>query len=468
MGLVYDPKPEFLPLLFSLRGATEEAIRTGTSSVKVMNPFDERCCAWDMAKDITGPVTARQIATILVPESDSKSSAGSFFTDATRDLLTGVMLAFIECVPEEQSWTFRDVLLTMLYEPYLRFILSLNRTRDKREFPMLDRLQKSYLGGDERTVSNIRASINTKLAVYEPIAAMWERALKEDKRRKVSLLDWSKGGSSDVLVLGNDESSRYSIDALNRAIFKRACECLLSRKEQTPLQRESGDSQVWVILDEVREAGKLDGLSSLMTKGRSKGVCMVLGFQDINGLRDVYSEEIANEIVAQCNNISIMRVNSPDTANWASELFGRRKLTAKSKDVSLGREGHVQIGRGASEQELPYLFSADFLYLPLPNTTAKVTGYIKSPDLNPENGISEISFSVPLESKNASQSQVNQTFLEYEPSNEREHYLCPWDEKDWERLGLDTIISAPIKYNSPEHHLPKIESETLTLRKVKK
>lgn len=450
-GLVYDPKPEFLPLLFDLKNDTEQSILEGTSKVKVLNPLDVRCCAWDMAKDITGLISARQVASILVPDSESKGSSEGFFTDAVRDLLAGVMLAFIECAPNEGSWTFRDIVLTMLYEPYLRFILSIPETRNKLPFLTSNRLLNSYLDGDQRTVSNIRATINTKISLYEPIAAMWEYALSQSENRKFSIVDWALGQTREVLVLGNDESSRFSIDALNRAIFKRASECLLSREEQTQAQKDSGSEQVWVVLDEVREAGKLDGLSSIMTKGRSKGVCAVLGFQDINGLRATYGEEVANEIVAQCNNFAILRLNSPETAQWASDLFGKRKLETGSGGITFGQT--TQFNSGTTEQELPYLFTADFLYLPTPGTSRGVNGFLKDPGIDPEKNFSDIKFTVSTQIKPIKNTKGN--FAAYNKcKNESLFYLKPWDTADWKRLGFMGDVPSWKNAEEPDNAPP--------------
>ena len=86
---------------------------------------------------------------------------------------------------------------------------------------------------------------------------------------------------------------RQSLDAINQAIFKRAAELLLA-------QDESPERETWIILDELREAGKLDGLTSLLSKGRSFGARVVVGFQDIEGLRAVYGEKEANEMPPDC------------------------------------------------------------------------------------------------------------------------------------------------------------------------
>lgn len=451
-ALVYDPKQEIIPLLDMLRGVQRDDEQPLSGEVRILNPFDLRCSAWNMALDIDNAVSARQLATILVPDSESETGSASFFTHATRDILTGVLIAFIECVPRKGVWTLRDVLLTMLHEPYLRFILALKRTPGDRPLPLLWRIQETYFGSgaDPRTVGNIKASISAKLSVYEPIAAAWHRAAPSpDSPAFFSLGDWIRS-QEDILVLGNDEAARAALDPLNRAIFKRATELTLSRPEQPSDQKASGEGQTWYFLDEVREAGELDGLSRLLTKGRSKGACVVLGFQDIDGLRAVYGEEVANELCAQCNNVAVLRLNSPATAQWASELFGRRLAAAQSRDRSIqtGGEGGISLSRGVAEDERPYLYTEAFLYQKTPKELGEVAGFVRGPDTDlrgkdPAALHEALTFRVRWELKVP---QMDGWRSAYCP-RPAEHYLLePWDRSDWERLGLNTIRRDPISW----------------------
>ena len=105
----------------------------------------------------------------------------------------------------------------------------------------------------------VRATVATKIAPYEVIAAAWDNATE-----KVSLTEFMKG--EFVLVLGNDEETRTALDAINKVLFKRLSELILAGSE-------TRTRQTWIFIDEVREAGNLEGLSRLMTKGRSKGAC---------------------------------------------------------------------------------------------------------------------------------------------------------------------------------------------------
>jgi len=334
----------------------------------------------------------------------------------------------------------------MLYEPYLNFLFEFDKTRHGKPFPMVQRLRGSYLNGDPRTSSNIRASINAKLAIYEPIAAAWHRvAPTMNSSAKFSLAEWSSCDSEEVLVLGNDEAARAALDAVNQAIFKRATEIILAREEQSQADRKVGNRQVWFFLDEVREAGCLDGLSRLLTKGRSKGACVVLGFQDIDGLRDVYGSEVANEICAQCNNIAVLRVNSPSTANWASDLFGRRLAESRSRSIAMQGETanklNMDIGRG--EEERPRLFTEAFLYLDTPVQAKAVVGFVRGPDSRPEGKadaefLDEISFKI---AKQTNTPELGSEWLSKSwPRAPSDYYLEPWDEEDRIRLGFKCAL----------------------------
>lgn len=441
-AMVYDPKQEVLPTIYALLGLSEEDVASGCSPVRVLHPLDERCCAWDLASDFDGPVSARQFASILVPDGENEGAGDSFFTNAVRDLLTGVMLAFINCVPAERAWTFRDVLLTLLYEPYLRFVLEMDKTREGKSFPMVARLRESYLDGDTRTASNIRATINTKLSIYEPIAATWH--LAQIKNQTFSLSEWvSDDPLCSTLVLGNDEASRSAIDAINQAVFKRASELLLAKREATKREREDGLNQTWFFLDEVREAGRLDGLSRLLTKGRSKGACVVLGFQDIAGMRAVYGDEVANEICGQCNNVAILRLNSASTAEWAVELFGRRLALTEGGSRSVDSEGRANRGRDTGDDERPYVYTSNFLYLPQTSEANGLSGYFRSPNINPEEH--ELGVHLPWSEIAPLLPQVpdvreDSMRTARKPRPVAEHYLEPWSEADRIRLGFKCAL----------------------------
>jgi type IV secretory pathway TraG/TraD family ATPase VirD4 len=432
-AFVYDPKQEALPT-FNAMGCSPERII-------ITHPFDKRGARWDIAKDIDSPVTARQIATILVPESSSSDSADNFFTNAVRDLLAAVLMAFADCIPNAGKWDFRDVILAMLYQPYLEFILSRTTTRKYEQFSVGKRLIRSYLRGDSRTTSNILATISAKMSIYEPIAAIWNV-----RDKSFSIKEWSEDGNTGIIILGNDEACRVPIDAINAAIFKRSVEKTLARRNLFPAEEKSGQNMTWFFLDEVREAGRLDGLGSLLNKGRSKGACIVLGFQDIDGMRDVYGEEVANEIAGQCNSLAILQVNSPSTAEWASNCFGKHLKPENNQSISISDD--IVQTQGTSNEVRNTIETGQFILMPKTNPKTGLPGYFRNPAMS-EDEISRLNTRKILDWDEIIAPNLPKTreskILGFDYDDKSSQYLRLWDDKDWIRLGFMDAIPDPFK-----------------------
>ncbi|MCC7230343.1 MAG: type IV secretion system DNA-binding domain-containing protein, partial [Fimbriimonadaceae bacterium] len=153
-AFVYDAKLEVLP---QLAGMDLHA------PVIVLNPFDQRSVAWDMAVDITEPATAKQVAAIFIPE--EKKASQPFFSDAARQLLEGVMVAFILTRPHQ--WSLRDVLIALKSASRLTDVLS--------STPVTKDLVETYLS-NERESKSIIATISTKLGPLDVVAALWDSA----------------------------------------------------------------------------------------------------------------------------------------------------------------------------------------------------------------------------------------------------------------------------------------------------
>jgi type IV secretory pathway TraG/TraD family ATPase VirD4 len=426
-ALIYDAKQDMLSVLHGM---------DLKCPIVTLNPFDKRSAAWDMAKDITSPATAQQVATILIPE--EKYSGSPYFSDAARALLTGVMVSFIQTAPG--VWTFRDVLYAMRTADRLEMIL-------KRTPETVDLIEQYF--SNEKTANDVVSTIATKLQRYQYIAAAWDRADK-----KISLKEWLK--DEYILVLGNDEAMRSALDAINQVIFKRLSELVLS-------QPESETRRTWFFLDELRQAGRLDGLNSLLTMGRSKGACVVIGFQDIEGLSSVYGDREASEIVGLCANKAILRLDSPNTAKWASSLFGEREVLEIRQSQNSGSGENS--GRGGKSQSRNDSFSvseqvakrdtvlaSEFMDLPQTGAAGGLTGFYILPELG--------AFSIRSDWGWIRQTLApsNGSVANFDRRPEEEEYLESWDSIDFERLKL----TAPLDLRVLVERRGIISPDTLT------
>lgn len=394
-ALVYDAKSDAMATIARL------GLRLPVVS---LHPFDRRCAQWDMAADVTAPAAALQAAAIFIPEEEG--SANRYFSDAARDLLAGAMLSL---TASGVRWTLRDVLLTMRSRERLAEVLA--GTAEGRAIFELH-------SGEPRAFQNVLSTARTRLAPLEPVAACWSHA-----SGRVSLREWIEGEC--ILILGTDDGSRAAMDALNRAMFQRAVELCLR-------QADSTTRRTWFFLDEVRELGKLEGLGRLLNKGRSRGASVALGFQDTHGLEAVYGRPIARELIGQCSNKAILRLESAETARWAAGELGqveeRRWLRNESRRGMLGRIA----GRGASEQRtiVDVVLPSEFLSLPPTSAANGLTGYFTSPHTG------ALRRTLPLaELLPPRQGEVAATGERAE-RDEREQYLCEWNAQERVELGL--------------------------------
>lgn len=304
-AVIYDAKRDTCSVLAGLfKGVSDPP------PIYIMNPFDLRSSPWQMNRDITEGATAYEIASILIPKTGQESQP--FFLDASRALLGGVMHAFTQLAPN--TWTLRDVVLTMRYNQRIAALLS--------ACPQTQYLLSKYVTGSNRD-NDIEATVETVLRGLSFVAAAWHHA----DRPPVSLDQWVH--SESILVLGADPSFDQILQGLNRALFKRLVE--LVRKQPEVARGETRQS--WFIIDELRNAGNLEDVDKLLVEGRSKGACVVLGFQDLPGLREVFGDKRADEILGACANKVFLQNGDGTTIDYATKHF-------KSQDILETRVSH--------------------------------------------------------------------------------------------------------------------------------
>ena len=297
--------------------------------VVTLDPFDARGYAWDMAADITTRTDAETLAANLVPIDEHATQ--KFFDEAVRSLYEEVIVTFIETAPGD--WTLGDVIFTLRDRERLYRVLK--QTEEGRELLKL-------CFANEETAQNIMATVNVRTKPYRSIAGCWQWA--KDEGRTVSLTKWL--GEESVLVLGNSHKARPAIRAINQVLFTRLAQLILD-------QDESKTRRNWIFLDEVRQAGRLAALTDLMVEGRSKGACVVLGFQDIEGMKHVHTTHLANELVGQAHNVCVTKLINPETAELVSKMIGEYEAIEKDESVTESQGGGRSRTVSAKRSEAP-------------------------------------------------------------------------------------------------------------------
>lgn len=342
-AMVYDSKTDLLGITAAMMDDGGEL----PPNLIVMNPFDARCSAWDIARDIEDSTMAADVATILAPA--QAHSNNPFFIETAQRLLEGIITAFIENAPG--AWTLRDVIQAGTNARRLRAVLE----SSEETIGLID----FFTPAD--TFNDVHSTLTGKLLLYKDIAACWDQAREQgteadgSNSRVISLEEWLD--SDRVLVLGNSTRKKSAISQINQLLFAEASKVLLDRPGQ-------GKGETWFFLDELAELGMMDTLGDLMNRGRSKGAAVVLGFQDIGKLDAVYGRDVSRSIVGAAQNVALLHINDSqdDTQRWASSVVGEKqelrmmRSSGNSSSLQPNQYGY-QLSTSTSENQSEQYFT---------------------------------------------------------------------------------------------------------------
>lgn len=288
--LLYDPKSEW---------STEIADMGLAARRFILNPFDARSVAWDMSADIVGFTEAQELASLMFPQQEG---ANKFFYDASRKMVTNTILALAKLTYDEEGkrsrWTFRDLLLACE---------NVNDLRKLFEGAGLPTSSIDDFLTEEREARSVRMTLTVENESYNGIAAAWTHAEKA-----ISFQDWIKG--SDILLLGASKKFRTSLATVNRLIVQRLQQLAMDDHDPSP------DRRSWFFIDEFPSLGRIPYLEELLTEGRGRGICVVLGFQHIAHVRQLY-RELAEALLGQCYHQAFFAALDDEMARWISSRF---------------------------------------------------------------------------------------------------------------------------------------------------
>ena len=420
-ALIYDSKVDLLSLIAGM-GCEPEGIH-------ILNPLDARGVAWDLAADFNLNVFAHELAESIIPYDITKGGENAHFFLTPQQFITGIVESFNDRAPGK--WTFRDVLNATRTDSRLKTVFAAS--------PSTEDLLQHFR--QESTYQSVKATLDTYLRPYRPIAAAWHRAAQAG--RVISIRDWLHDGG--ILVLGNHPKAKAPIRRLNRLLFDEASKALRAEPGQA-----SNDEQTWIFLDELQEFGKVDQLPELATTGRSKGVALVLGFPSIPGIDAVFGKEHARQIIGCAQNLAILHINSsqPDTQKWASEVLGKWEFRRKERGETVGFSGRYWSANSSSslseryqvqERWLPSQFAFD---LPPTDSESGLTGLFRVKNRFFRRHIPGAELFGEKKKLPTSLRPPSEDFPDFVPRPKSDLFLEDWTQEDVERLGIPELAKV--------------------------
>jgi len=279
----------------------------------VLNPLDERCPFWSPwleFREGSFTMDAEAMAASLI-RGQARTPTEEFFRESSRTLLE----AIFQVVTERDN---SDGITNFLAQSRSDIQKSLTGTR---AFPLIDP------GAHEQGSGILATAANA-------VKCFYHLPPKEMTNSTWSAREWVQRRRGWIF-LSSTEDARAAIQTLQGVWLDSLVRWLMSA--------DISSDQVWIMADELPALGYQPQIEKLVTRGRKRGLAVVMGFQNVSQLRSIYGRDGAITLTSSPTTKVILRCDEAETARWASELLGSREIERLSMTQLAGlsayREG---------------------------------------------------------------------------------------------------------------------------------
>lgn len=218
----------------------------------------------------------------------------------------------------------------------------------------------SYISGKSNQTQGVNSYIGTVLRelFVGPFA-------KHDQNREVSMREVVDSPGKKVVFVEYDLRRGATLEPMYGLLMDSGLSNALGG-------RQTARNNVYFILDEMLLLPKLKHLGNGLNFGRSQGVKVLCGLQNVSGLADAYGETGAKKVLASFQNIISFHNSDYDTRCFLMNRFGTNysntSFSAQQENVNIQREGHtvedwdilsLKLGEAivSLKDERPFLFT---------------------------------------------------------------------------------------------------------------
>jgi len=298
-------------------------------------PHDRRSLVWDIAVDCKVRQDARELAARFIPP-----SADPMWSEAAQEIFVACLVYLQATLGTGWDWL-------NLYEAVTADLETLTAMARDHHPPALRLLSQP----ESRTTQSILSTFQTHMNTVAVLAEAWA----ESRAGRFSIRQWLQyPNPRRPLILQHDpgypELSRIWIGSLLG---------VLASAVGSPSLTESRERRIWLFLDEFPQLPPIRQFPAFLELGRSKGVVVVIGAQDIAQLRAAYGAEQAKSWMGMIGTKIITRINVSEAAEEASRLIGNQEIErqVKSRTSADGRSSvttsaHREIRRVITASEI--------------------------------------------------------------------------------------------------------------------
>jgi type IV secretory pathway TraG/TraD family ATPase VirD4 len=314
-------------IIFDSKGDFHSKFYDSTKDVVIGNSpqYAEESAKWNIFQEILADgwsdasisSNAQQICKSLFAERTEGNNSNPFFPNAARDLLGALLISYIRAgrFDREKGGTFVQ---DCFNNADLKFLL--DSTDDEYIIDSLSAHEdlksvSSYIsgkGGQSQGVLSEMYSVTRDIltGVFAGHGLFSTRRFVRNKGGKTLFIEYD-------LAIGSVLGPIYSL--------------LFDLALREALGRTKSKGNVYFIIDELKLLPHLQHLDDGINFGRSLGVKILVGLQNIKQLEASYEEANARNIIYGFSTVFAFRSNDPETRKYASELFGKNIVLEQFK-----------------------------------------------------------------------------------------------------------------------------------------
>jgi type IV secretory pathway TraG/TraD family ATPase VirD4 len=174
----------------------------------------------------------------------------------------------------------------------------------------------------DKTALSVRASLASQLKSLE--------ALEDAKPGQgLSLLNFAKEDQRTWLFLSCQPDQREFVKPLFSAWISLAIKGMMRRSEQN-------NSRTWIIIDELASLNRLPSLMLGLAEIRKYGGCVMLGFQDLNQLEEIYGPSNTKTLSNLTGTKVLFRNIDTDVSKRIAGFLGEQEKQEATESISFG------------------------------------------------------------------------------------------------------------------------------------
>ena len=292
---------------------------TAWVDVPIISPTDARSLYWAISRDLTNVADASTFANSMIPTNEKDP----FWSNTSQN----VLIAIIVKLQHElgQNWGFAE-LSDLIFSTEIDKLKQLCETY----YPPAN---GSLVDAESKMTGSVIVNLRSFCAPIYRLNQSWQNV---DRSKLICFSTWLQNDSSvmrQIIIQGDQRDSVLSA-ALARAITN-FCTNRISSLQFA----ESKTRKIWFVLDELPQIGRLEQIAKLLEIGRSKGVAVIFGFQDIAQIRQIYPKNEEQKWLSMFGLKIFPKVQGSESQKWVCQEIGEREVQYLSKSVSSNLSG---------------------------------------------------------------------------------------------------------------------------------